>query len=179
MTSPDTALDLDQFFAAIETSIASGFPGFVTVAAYPEDRVNLPTPACVIELVELEPAAEPGTGQLAAVAHVEASVIIGFREPGAKRRVAKMAAALAHHVQGERWGLPVEAATVTAIAPSDFAPELDQFEVWVVEWQQTVHIGRSIWGDDGAPPDQVLASWAPAIGPANEEEYQDIGGAVA
>lgn len=176
MPQPDTALDLDLFFAGIEASISAAFPGFATVGAYPADRINLPTPACIVDLLELEPTENPGTEQLAAVARVEASVVIGFRDPDAKRRVAKMAAALAHHVQGQRWGLPIEAATVTAIAPSDFDPELDQFEVWAVEWQQTVHIGASIWSDGGTPPTQVLASWSPDIGSSHEGDYSEVTG---
>lgn len=175
MPQPDTALDLDHLFTAVEASISEAFPGFALVQAYPEDRRHLPVPACVIEMIELEPAENPGTEQLAAVALMQAQVIIGFREPGAKRMVAKMAAALAHHVQGKRWGLPIEPAVITSIAPSDFDPELDNFEVWAVEWQQTVHIGQSVWDEGGVPPAHVLASWAPEVGPAHEGDYDEVG----
>lgn len=174
MPQPDTALDLDQLFDAIEASVRGAFPHFLVVQAYPENRRDIPTPACIIQLLELEPAENPGTEQLAAVAILEAQVVIGFRQPNAKRMVARMAAALAHHVQGQRWGMPIEPATVTAIAPSDFDPELDQFEVWAVEWQQTVHIGKSVWDDDGTVPSQVLTAWAPDVGPAHEADYQEV-----
>lgn len=171
MAQPDTALDLDDLFDAVEASIGAEFPDLQLCEAYPADLVSMPTPACIIELQELEPTDNPGTGQLAAIATLQALVLVGFREPNAKRSVAKLAAAVAQHVQGQRWGLPVEPAVVTAIAPDDFDPELDQFEVWAVEWRQTVHIGASIWGDDGTTPTQILASWAPEIGPAHEGDY--------
>ena len=179
MPQPNTALNLDDLFAAIETRIAAAMPEFALVAAYPADRRNLPLPACVIELVELEAVDNPGTEQLAVSAHFQARVVLGFREQDAKRRVAKAAATLGHFVQGQRWGLPVEPATIEMIMPDEFEPERDQFEVWAVEWHQTVHIGASIWEDDGTPPTTVLASWAPEVGPAHEGEYRDIGEATA
>lgn len=179
MPQPDTALDLDQLFDAVIASIRGAFPQFEMVDAYPEDRRQMPVPACLIDLIELEPTDDPGTEQLAVIAHFEASIVLPFRAPRAKRAVAKLAAAIAHHVQGRRWGLPIAPAQVISIAPSDFDPELDRFETWSVEWQQTVHIGESIWNDDGTPPTQVLAAWSPDIGPTHEAEYTDIGQATA
>ena len=176
MPQPDTALDLDRFFAAIVKSIWSAYPRLQLVEAFRTDRRNLALPACLIELVELEPTDNPGTEQLAVVAHIEATVIVDFRDMGAKVQVAKLAADIAHHAQGQRWGLPVEAATISAIAPSDFDPDLDQFEVWAVEWRQTIHIGKSIW-DDGDPfPSEVLTSHAPNIGVPHEGDYAPLEG---
>lgn len=174
MSQPNTALDLDLFFDAICASIAAAFPSLGVVEAFRGNRRDLPVPACLIDLIELEPADNPGTEQLAAIAHIEASVIVGFRALDAKRQVAKLAAAIAHHAQGQRWGLPIEPATITAIAPSDFDPELDRFEVWSVEWSQTIHIGESIWNNDGTRPAEVLGSTAPAIGQPHEQDYEGV-----
>lgn len=181
MPQPDTAINLDALFDAITASISAAVPGFQRVEVYdPEgDRLDIETPACLIDLVELEPTDNPGTEQLAAVAHFEAMILISFRATSAKREIVKRAAAVALHAQGQRWGMPVEPATVTAIAPSDFRPELDQFEVWAVEWRQTIQIGESIWNDDGTPPTQVLASWSPEIGPDHEGDYTEVAGGAA
>lgn len=173
---PDTAIDLDALNDAIIASIRSQFPALATVADYRDDRKQLPLPAVLISLTDLEPDPDedPGTEQLAAIARFEAQIVIGFRTANAKREIRKLAAALAHHIYGSRWGQPVEAARVTAIVPDDFSPELDRFEVWRVEWQQIVHIGTSIWTNDGEIPTRVLASFAPEIGPENEAEYSDV-----
>ncbi|WP_420023766.1 hypothetical protein ACN9JG_06300 [Cereibacter azotoformans] len=179
MKQPNTALDLDALFDAAGESIGAAFPDLVLVEDYPEDRRALPTPCCLLELIDLEPTDDPGTGQLAAVATMQARLLISFREPRAKRRVAKLAADVAHHVMGQRWGLPVEPARLTMIAVDDFDPELDRFEVWAVEWRQTIHIGASIWDDDGTPPTQVLASWSPDVGADHQGDYTDIGEATA
>lgn len=176
MPQPDTAINIDALFDAITGSIRAAFPAFRRVEVYDaaQSRLDIETPACLVDLVELEPTDDPGTGQLAAIAHFEAMVLISFRHPTPKREIVKRASALALHVTGQRWAMPVEPATVTAIAPSDFRPELDQFEIWAVEWRQTIHIGESIWGDEGVPPSQVLAGWSPDIGPDHEADYAGV-----
>ena len=174
MPLPDTEINLDDLFAAITSQIAAEFPVFQLVESYPEDRRNLPTPACAIELADMEPADDIGTEQLAVTARFEARIVMGFREPNVRRAVPKLAAAVALHIRGKRWGLPVEPAIVTAIEPDDFDPDLDQFEVWRVDWQQIIHIGPSIWDNDGSFPAQVLAGISPDIGPASEGEYQTV-----
>lgn len=176
---PNTEIDLDGLTDAIVAAISVAFPVFAVVAAYREDYTSMPTPACLIELADLEPQPDIGTEQLPVMARFEARVVMGFRAPDVKRAVPKLAAALALCVNKSRWALPVEPAAVTAIERDEFDPDLDQFEVWRVDWQQTIHIGPSIWGDEGAPPSQVLGSWAPDIGPANEDEYVDIAEATA
>lgn len=178
---PDTEIDLDALTDAIVASIAAAFPVFQTVEAYREERRTLPAPACLVQLVDLEPApdADPGTEQLAVTARFEAQVVLGFREPNARRAAPKLAAALALHIQRKRWGLPVEAATVTAIEPDDFSPELDQFEVWRVDWQQIVHIGQSVWTNDGILPTELLIGYAPDVGTGNEGDYRPLAEGVS
>ena len=174
---PDTALDLDALHDGIIASIRAAFPDLAAVEDYREDRQALPIPAVLIELTELEPSPDedPGTEQLAALARFDAHIVLGFRTPQIKREIRKLAAALAFHIHGSRWGQRVGPAEVTAIAPDDFTPELDQFEVWRVEWQQLVHIGESVWRNDGATPVPVF-SWSPDIGPGNEVKYQPLPG---
>lgn len=173
---PDTAIDLDALHDAICASIKAAFPSLATVEDYREDRKHLTLPAVLINLTDLEPEPDedPGTEQLAAMARFDAQIVIGFRTANAKREVRKLAAALAHHIYGNRWGQPVEAARVTAIVQDDFSPELDRFEVWRVEWQQIIHIGTSVWNNDGVIPTEVLASFEPDTGPDNEAKYIDI-----
>ena len=176
---PNTEIDLDELTDAIVAVIAGAFPAFETVEAYRADYTSLPTPACLIELADLEPQPDIGTEQLPVLARFEARVIMGFRAHDVKRAVPKLAAALALRINQNRWARPVEPAAVTAIERDEFDPDLDQFEVWRVDWQQTIHIGPSIWGDEGSPPSRVLGSWVPDIGPANEDEYTDISEATA
>lgn len=177
----NTTVDLDQLHVNIVAAIAAAFPGLATVEAYREEdeRSELVTPACLIELAELEaaPDADPGTEQLAMTAKFEALVLVGFREANAKRQVRRLAAALSHFILRKRWDLPVGPAQVIGAFRDEFDPRLDQFEVWRVEWQQVVHIGDSVWNADGVTPTLTpLYAWSPRIGPPFKDEYRTLPG---
>lgn len=153
-----TEVDLNALHQAVLDGIATRFPDLVTVDDYRDDRQSLPLPACLVELVDLEPDAEldPGTEQLAVLARFEARLVLGFRTTSAQREIRKLAAAVGAHVHRNRWGLPIGPAEVTAIGPDDFSPELDQHQVWRVEWQQLVHLGQSVWDGSNMPARMVV-----------------------
>lgn len=173
---PDTQIDLDALHQAIIDAIAAQFPDLETVADYREDRREIPLPAALIELSDMEavPDEDPGTGQLAVTARFDARLIIGFRTAQAQREIRKMAAALGVLVHLNRWGLPVGPAEVLSLGPDEFSPELDQFVVWRVEWAQVVHLGQSVWTNEGTIPLTVLYSSVPDIGPPHEDDYRDV-----
>ena len=157
----DTEVTLTEVYDGIVGAIAAKFPD-LHVEAEREDRSRPPIPACLIELAELEPAPDndPGTDQLAVVAVFEAQLIMGFKQPGknAKREVRELAASLAAFARLQRWDLPIGPAEGIGAYPDDFAPELDQFECWRVEWRQIVHLGNSAWNNDGSPPTTVMVA---------------------
>lgn len=174
----NTTIDLDQLHQSIVDSIAAQFPALKTVEDYYQNRKSLALPACLVELYDMEPdpSIDPGTGQLSVNAGFSAKIIIGFKTANAKREIRKLAASIAAFIQHKRWGLPVGPAMVTSISPDDFEPELDQFEVFSIEWQQVVHLGDSVWSNAGADPipTVVLASWSPDTGLSHEQDYVDI-----
>lgn len=177
MADAKTEIDLGDLHAAIVARIAAEFPAWQTVEAYRQDRKSLPVPACTIELAEMEAAddLDPMTGQLAMLTRWEARIVIGFRQAGNPAlEIRKMAAALAAYVHGQRWGLPVGAANVQGAWPDDYAPELEQYECWRVEWTQVVHLGKSAFADDGVVPSVLHYSWAPDIGAAHEQDYERL-----
>lgn len=181
MADANTEIDLDQLHQAILGSISATFPDLVTVEDYREDR-KLPAPnqlpACFVELTELEPSEEddPGTEQLAAYAAFEAHLVIGFRTPQAKRDIRKRASRLLVHLRKQRWGLPIGPAVPVRAYEDPFSPELDQFEVWTVEWRQLVHLGTSVWTSDGTTPSQVMIGYTPDIGVSHEDDYTPLQG---
>lgn len=189
MANANTEIDLGELHQAIENAIRAQFPDLKLVAFYREDdeRAELrrdDLPACLLELSEMEPTPEvdPGTEQLAVSARFEARLIIGFRTPRAKLEIRKLAAALAVFLRLKRWPHPTEPgktvptgpAEVVAIMPDEFSPELDRYEVWRVEWTQTLHLGTSVWKDDGVTPGTPLYSWSPQIGHGHEGDYKDV-----
>lgn len=157
----NTEVTLDQVHDGIVSTLQAQFPA-VNVEAYRLDRKDLPLPSILVELTEMEvvPELDPGTGQLAVMATFEAQVVIGFRQPGknAKREIRNLAGALAAFARLQRWGCKIGPAQVVGAYRDDFEPELDQYEVWRVEWQQVVHLGETVWKGGNPPPDTVFVS---------------------
>lgn len=184
----DTHIDLEVLHSAIVADIKAAFPQLVTVEFYqddPEARKTLPIPACLLTISELEADNEidPGTEQLAVVATFEAHFIINsIRTPRAALAIRTLAAAFMAWLRKRRWinpadparKLPTGPANVFGGFPDDFTPELDKFEVWRVEWQQVIHLGESVWNDDGITPSEVYFSWSPEIGTGNEQDYEQV-----
>lgn len=170
---PNTEIDLSTLHQAILNAIAAQFPSVNTVEDYRDDRRSLPLPAILVELSDLEadPESDPGTEQLAVTARFEARVIIGFRTANAEREIRKLAGSLAAFVHQQRWGQPVEGAQVLTVTPDTFDPDLDQYVVWRVEWQQVIYLGQSVWTNDGEIPETVLFSYEPETGVPNEDKY--------
>lgn len=170
----NTNIDLAVLHSAIVADIKAQFPQLVTVEFYLEDRKELPKPACLLELTELEalPDEDPGTEQLAVMAKFEAQLVITFRETQAKQSIRLLAAAFAAWLRMRKWTnpnnpdkkLPTGAAQVIGAYPDDFAvmgrqrdQELGQFEIWRVEWQQIIHLGETAWTDEGVTPSDVYS----------------------
>ncbi|WP_441228013.1 hypothetical protein AB7813_08385 [Tardiphaga sp. 20_F10_N6_6] len=190
MANAITNVDLADLHDAIVRDIQAQFPALKIVQFYREEtdrEAPKPEelPACLLSLCEMEPApdVDPGTEQLAVHARFEARLIVGFRTPQAKLEVRKLAGAFAAWLRLRRWShpnptkdgqtLPTGPAYVISIMPDDFSPVLDRFEVWTVEWlQDTVHLGNTIWTDEGMTPGHPMYSWLPDIGTGNEDKYQ-------
>lgn len=189
MANPDTQIDLAKLHLAITQEIQTAFPSLKVVEFYreEEDREPLKTsqlPACLLELSEMDPTNEddPGTEQLTVTARFTARLIIGFRTPRAKLEIRILAAAMAKFIKQKRWALttddvveriPTGPAHVLSIMPDEFSPELDRYEVWAVEWTQSIDIGESVWLG-GITPETPLYSWAPKIGFGNEHHYKGL-----
>ena len=172
----ETEIDLDVLHEAVVAAIVAGMPAVASVQAYPEDRTALALPAVLVDLEDMEaaPEADPGTEQLAVLTRWRARLILGFRTADVFRQVRKGAAQLAALVHLNRWGQPVGPARVTLVGPDPFDPDLDQYEVWVVEWEQLVHLGASVWSGEGVVPETVFLGLEPETGPENIDKYVQI-----
>ena len=182
--------DLAALHTAIVSVSAAAFPG-VHFEFYREDRVNLPfgdgavgndpRAYVLLELDEFEPGdTDPGTEQQAMVAKFCANVVMKTLPVDARLAVRILAASFAAFLRKQsRFGAPNPqgSAEVVGCYKDDFNPDLDKYEVWRVDWVQTVWLGTGdIWlPEPGAtPPDQVFFSYAPLIGTPHETDYQEL-----
>jgi hypothetical protein len=171
-----TEIDLDALHAAIVAAIVEGMPSLAFVASYPEVRTAVALPAVLVDLEDMEavPDLDPGTEQLAVNLRWRARLILGFTSPDLQRQIRKGAAQLGRLIHLNRFGMPVGPARVSVIAPDAFDPDLDQYEVWGVEWEQTAHLGASVWDGVGIVPETVFLGLSPDTGPGNEDKYVQI-----
>lgn len=176
--------------AIVEVS-AAAFPG-VHFEFYREDRVNLPMgdgvganppkAYALLELSEFDASDfDPGTEQQGMTARFEANFVVKSLQPDAKLVVRALAGSFAAFLRKQCRFRPDQVlqgpAKVAGCYKDDFSPELDQFEVWRVEWVQEVWLGIGTpWLPDPSivPADlQVFIGFVPLVGPAYVDEYVD------
>lgn len=166
-------IDVGDALDSVVTAFQAKFTDFATVAAEDQSRTELAVPAIIIQLTDFEPMLDrdPHTGQFPCHVRLEARIVLGHRTAKVRREVARAAASVAAFVHsnrfGERWG----AAQILAVEPDEFAPQAEQFDIWRVEWAHRADLGESYFLDGGTIPTQILTSWAPEIGPPNEDQY--------
>lgn len=180
----NSGTDLAALHVAIADSLAAAFPG-VHWEFYREDRKNLPLGDGVgdnppkayglLNLAEMDASDEdPGTDQQAVTARFECELVVKGLRQDAKVGVRVLAGSVAAFLRSRsRWpGVVNGAMKVAGCYKDDFSPELDQFEVWRVEWVQDLVLGTGVWLHEGETPTQPLFSYVPLVGVPYEDEYQ-------
>jgi hypothetical protein len=178
MADANTTVTLDELHDAIRAAVAAAFPSFQTVEFYHDDEDQaFPTPACFMEMTEAETdEANSGTGQWHALLRFEARIVMPNRSAGVRLEIRKAATAFATWLNLRRWGAaaPGDECRVIACEKDEFAPQVDKFAVWRVEWVQLVMLGETAWTNDGVVPTDVLYSFVPLVGDGNEGEYKPL-----
>lgn len=174
MADQDFAVTLDALHDAIEAQLQAAFPALKTVEFYRtlEDE-TIPTPALVLEMDDAEPAPDMdhGSGQAPFLLRFKARLILQCRTAAHAREVRKLATAVATWLWNRRWdGLRADACRVIACEPDEFAPVVDKFAVWSIEWVQLAYLGETAWPNDGAVPVDLYA-FAPEVGIPFEPAY--------
>lgn len=174
MADADFAVTIDGLHAAITAQLQAAFPDLKTVEFYRalEDE-GIATPALLLEMSEAEPSPDDDAGSEQAPFRLrfEARVVMQGRTPSQRQEMRKLATSLATWLWRRRWaGLPADACQVIACEPDEFAPVVEKFVVWRVEWVQLVFLGESAWINDGAVPLDLYA-FAPDIGLPHEPGY--------
>ncbi len=169
--------DIRAAMPKVEEYFRGKFPKFQTVKAGRfEDDLKVNIPALLIMVTDLEPNPEGGAhdGRWPCYLHLEAQIIIGARVPGGALSGAQAGAAIAAAVNNQYMGVDWGAGEVRVVAPDDFAPAADEFEIWKVEWRHEVEFGTDLNALDDWAPTRVLVSFAPDIGAGHEPDYRVV-----
>ena len=181
----NTTITLDEFYAAVVADIRAAFPFFVTVEFDREDRAEVPLPALLLEIPSFDSAddIDPGTGEWACSARIEARLMFAFRDEQVKLKCRKVATALAAWLRSRRFQrvgapagekLPTGPAQVLTAERDDFDPTLDKFDVWRVDWLQVMHFGENVWAEGEFIEQAAFVGFAPEIGSLHENKYTQV-----
>ncbi|ROM91055.1 hypothetical protein [Pseudomonas brassicacearum] len=152
----DEPLSLDQLYQAVEQHLTTHLPGVRAVTVWPNisDRVALP--AVFLELAEIEPGPDIGTGETTLVCKFEARIIVDPIKPHHQRHAVQLATQLAVLLRAQTWGLSVDPAEFVQAQQDWTQPALDGYTVWLVEWTQQVYLGPEEWPWPDEPPGSLL-----------------------
>lgn len=179
-------IDIDVLQDAIVHDIRAAFRDLKTVEFYsPERNATRIVPACELDIPEWQDftSPDPGTGQQPVMMRFEARFIIdGVDAQAAKRSIRRLTAAFTAFLYKRRWSdaanpgkkIPTGPAEFMGAYHDHFDEELDQFQVWRVEWQQSVSLGVSVWDVAGAAPTHVFVGFAPDIGAGHQADYIEV-----
>lgn len=141
----DEPFSLDVLYGAIEQRIRDAIAGLAYVGTMPDMLECVALPAVVLELTELEPGEDQGTGEAALIARFEARVIVGSELEQCHQKAAFAASQLAVLLRMQTWGVAVGHAEFVRAAQDWTRPELDGYAVWAVEWTQPIWLGTEEW----------------------------------
>lgn len=166
----DEPFSLDQLYRAVEQHLVINLPGVHTVTAWPKISDRIALPAVFLELAEMEPGIEIGTGETSLVCKFEARIIVDPIKPHHHQQAVQLATQLAVVLRAQTWGLGVEPAEFVQALQDWTRPELDGYTVWLVEWTQQVYLGPEEWPWPDEPPGSLLFDIEPGDGPFKPED---------
>ena len=155
---------LDVLYQTIEQQIQQHLPGVELVSFWPDISNHIPLPAVFLDIAEIEPGADIGTGETTLTITFEARVIVDIIRTQHYQQAVHLATQLAVLLRTQTWGLAVEPAEFQRSTQDWTRPELDGYTVWLVEWTQTVLLGEKDWPWRDEPPGTLLIS-------VNREDY--------
>jgi hypothetical protein len=163
----DELFALDQLYRAVEQQLRMHLQGVESVMAWPNIADHVLLPAVFLELAEIEPGTDPGTGETSLVCKFEARIIVDPIKPHHHQQAVQLATQLAVMLRAQTWGLPVEPAEFVQALQDWTQPHLDGYTVWLVEWTQQVYLGVEEWPWPDQRPGSLLFGF-------NEDAKEDF-----
>ena len=142
-------------------------PGVQHCDAFPRRMDKVTLPAAFVDLVELEPTSDPGTGELALISHWETRIVVAESQNNADETIRSLILAVMLWLYRHPWPQKnIGRAKLKQAGPDHFSPELQGHAIWLIEWTHSIRIGESVWDGDGVIPTQVF------IG--SDDNYEEI-----
>jgi hypothetical protein len=166
----DEPFTLDLLYQAIEQHLVSNLSGVKAVTAWPNIKDRIALPVVFLEMAEMEPGVDIGTGETSLICRFEARIIVDPIRPKHCQQAAHLAAQLAVLLRLQTWGLAVEPAEFVQATQDWTKPELDGYVVWLVEWTHQIYLGVEEWPWPDEPPGSLVINVEPGDGPVHPED---------
>ena len=151
-------IKLKELHEAINARLTAAFPGVFVFTDYRRFQKVIPTPAIVVELMEIPgntDSIDTGTGQLHVDLTFDARCIVDNLKGGGAVAVRSLALAVAGYIHETKWGIknpgdqnqgetevqPVSPAYVAGAFPDVWEPDIDTYECFRVEWSHSAYAG--------------------------------------
>lgn len=180
---------IEQLHEAIRAGLAAKLHDVPTVAHYPPAGAALALPAVLVELAQLAPARDPGSGEMGLLARFQARVICDAAASGAALQVRGLAARLALAIHNETWNLAIGMAQFVQAGPAPdqgLAPEASSASAsetgrlaWLLEWTHEIDLGQPAWPYEDSSGLALMLGIEPETGAGREAQYWPAGAAPA
>ena len=156
---------LDLLYQTIEQHLQQSLGGIQLVSFWPDIKQHIPLPAVFLDIAEIEPGTDIGTGESTLSVTFEARVIVDVIRAGHYQQAIHLATQLAVLLRTQTWGLAVEPAEFKRSTQDWTRPELDGYTVWLVEWTQTIYLGETEWPWPDEKPGSLVFSVGGEVDP--------------
>ena len=156
---------LDLLYQTIEQHLQQSLGGIQLVSFWPDIKQHIPLPAVFLDIAEIEPGTDIGTGESTLSVTFEARVIVDVIRAGHYQQAIHLATQLAVLLRTQTWGLAVEPTEFKRSTQDWTRPELDGYTVWLVEWTQTIYLGETEWPWPDEPPGSLVFSVGGEVDP--------------
>lgn len=168
-------IHLTDYHEAVISWIEQNIDWLQTVQYYPEVQTELPAPCAFFSVEDWDMSeSQPMNGMLSVDLNCKLMVVFGLIHADYQLEVRNAAMAICAAINEQRFGLAIEPLVLQGAEPYNFQPELDDYAVWSIRFMQTVDIGVDVYKPDGIIPSTVMVGYAPKIGAAHEEEYEQV-----
>lgn len=115
-----------------------------SIAVQPKRMDRLSLPAVLLDVAEIEPAADAGTQALCVDCHLQARLVSSDRDDPQSdwQLVLSIMYALFSYGWPQRH---IGNVRFKQAAPDHFSPDFQGHRVWLIEWVQTLRVGSSVW----------------------------------
>lgn len=168
---PEQPMTLDLLLGAVEQTLAAQLTEIEQIIRGPLGERTPSLPALLLDLAQLLPGRDPGTGETAVLCTLQARLLVSLNDAAAEALALRSVARLVLLLRNQTWGIDVQPPALIQAQPANDDPALGAYRCWLVEWRQAVLLGEPEWPWEDQPPGSLLLGVDPQTGVGHVSDY--------